>query len=216
MVERDQLHGLWLGALAQDGCPACRLGAAMAGRFIQTLFYEQTTDPATRGRFDAGLGLCREHGAMALAAGDVLAVAVFHESVLAELVRRLDAAGGAGLWQRAEPLRQSCLVCAETARYEGVLWWGLHRYLKADPAFASAWAGGPGLCVPHLDAALAAVPDRAAGRRLAAAERDRLAALRADVQALIDHFDYRQAGAPPRPGVADAWRRAVRQTSGAR
>ena len=99
------------------------------------------------------------------------------------------------------------LVAAEARHLEALLT-GL-----GGPELGPAYAASDGLCLPHLELALARAGARPGGVRLAALTREKLRALADDLQRFIDKHDHRA-----RPTFTEreaaAWRHALSLVAG--
>ncbi len=202
--------------MAEPGCAVCHCATQAEDRFFRAALYERVVEVPFRERLRETGGFCARHAQALLAYRDPLATAILYGDLLRqrrELLARwrdtrlpLRARGPA--WARPDEaaLSRRCMACAITAEAErracAVLATGL-----GQGRLGEAWAASPGLCWPHF--AMARPRCGGAARRLLDdVEAQRLQALGADVQALIDSFDYRSDGQRP-PQVESAWRRAV-------
>jgi hypothetical protein len=110
------------------------------------------------------------------------------------------------------PRRGRCPVCVELALAErshlDTLLAGL-----GEAALDRAYAGSDGLCLPHLELALARGGAGREAARLAAVTRDKLRALADDLRRFVDKHDHRV-----RPSFTDrearAWRLALQLVAG--
>jgi hypothetical protein len=201
----------------QSACALCRLITRSVERSLRALFAEFVNDPPVRARLRRAQGFCAVHTPLLAALGDSLAVAILYND-LAEATRtrwQAEAAAGGrrglrvgGRRQTPKPPSAPCPACAAEreaeARYTGALAAGLG---SAD--IWTALESGDGLCVAHAGQVMArAKPALAA--RLRQLETARLAALQAELQAIIRKNDYRFRG-EPWGAEKDAWRRALRK-----
>jgi hypothetical protein len=200
-------------------------------RHLQALLAEHVTDPASRARLSAAWGFCAAHAAALREVPDAaLGVAIVYQGLVARAGAWLAgaapaASGGAARrgWRallgrgRASvppPRRRTrCPVCAEIPATER----GYLETLVAglgEPALGEAFARSRGLCLPHVEGALAGAGEPAGAARLVAATREKLARLAADLQGFIDKHDHRIA---PRfaEGEAEAWSAALGIVAGA-
>jgi hypothetical protein len=99
------------------------------------------------------------------------------------------------------------LVAAERSHLDALLA-GL-----ADVELGPAYAGSDGLCLPHLEVALARAGARSEAARLVDLAREKLRALADDLRRFIDKHDHRA-----RPTFTEreaaAWRLALAQVAG--
>jgi hypothetical protein len=141
---------------------------------------------------------------------------------LDEMARAVGAAGKRRGWRtlvdRARPAsgarsrREPCPVCVELAAAEvsllDVLLLGL-----ADGEIRPAYAASDGLCLPHVELALARRAGRPEAERLVALTREKLRALADDLKRFVDKHDHR---AVPRftDREAGAWGQALQLLAG--
>lgn len=77
-------------ALAEPGCPLCAIAQHQVRTHIGGILWDSVTDPSSRARLDASLGLCARHSRIMLTfAGERLAVTIVQQAVLKEATRRL-------------------------------------------------------------------------------------------------------------------------------
>jgi len=187
-------------ALAQPGCPACRAADRAGRRFIETLLYEQVTDGHIRARLRRSGGFCREHTAIALELGDALGSSLIYADLLAEAEK----SGRGGAPER-------CPACQAGAEAVTRALGTLLQHLSEEDVLA-AYEQSDGLCLAHLGHATAREPS-AAGRTLAAIERERMRALASQCEEFVAKSDYRHIGEPMGP-ERNAWRRAAWKLGG--
>src|SRR5581483_2577544 len=214
-------------ALAQPGCPICRLARASASRALDALAYELVNDLATHAAFREALGLCARHGWEWLempSSGQ--GAAILYRAVVRAARARLDrpraapparrgllarllgrAAGGPAAERAALTPQHPCPICrARDGAAERALAVLLDHLAAAD--VQAAYAGADGLCLPHLRQALGRA-DRARGALLVEQAARRLDALEDDLSEYIRKHDYRFRDEPygaerdaPERGVA--------------
>jgi hypothetical protein len=212
-----------LEALAEPGCPVCRLGLTSVARYLDALSYESVNDPGVREQLRGARGFCNLHAWQFADLRNGLGAAIIYHDVLGALLRQVDeelarvrgrvlpplerlVAGHGNAWAlpgRLLPHRlcPACRVLAEAhERHLGALVAHL-----GDDELRAAYLGADGLCLPHLamvaprlgepqDVAL--LVDVAASRLTSLASADVWAATR---------FAAGAPGAvasPPRPRVA--------------
>lgn len=185
--------------LLQPGCPACRLAARAEGRFLETLFYEQVTDPEVRARLRRAKGFCREHTAGVLSLGDALGCSIIFSDLLEEACQTL---------QGGDTTR--CLACrvgTQAAKR------GLKTLLQhcQEEDVLKAYRSSEGLCLRHLGELL---EQRAEGVAIIAeVERERLRQLAAECREFVAKSDYRRSG-EVMGSERNAWQRAARKLGG--
>src|ERR1700724_2809991 len=106
-------------ALAQAGCPVCRLAVRSVGRWLASVAYDQVNDVDLRTELRAARGFCNVHAHRWLAeVHSVLGTAIVYADLLTASLRELDADTGqrGGLWRAirgsggADELR-NCPAC---------------------------------------------------------------------------------------------------------
>jgi len=161
-----------LDALAEDGCPICRLGLRAVSRYFDVLSYEGVNDPGLRAQLRAARGFCNWHAwQFAEEVHDGLGAAIIYRDILGTLLGILDS-----LWGRAPvgesgsgrslfevptgqkrgaaagdrlAARRRCPACHSLADSS-------QRYLDtllahlAESEFYEQYSASDGLCAPHL------------------------------------------------------------------
>jgi hypothetical protein len=124
------------------------------------------------------------------------------------LVGKPRAAGGESRSRAAR-----CPVCVELVAAEACYLDGLLEGLAASE-LRRAYASSDGLCLPHLDLAVARGGARAETAQLLALTREKLRALAEDLKQFIDKHDHRVARPRFTDREAGAWRRALALLAG--
>jgi hypothetical protein len=165
------------GALAQKGCPICRLARQATVRHLGGFLHEQVNDPGTREELVASRGFCQHHAWALTSFHDGLGVAIVYRHLVQELIGdlqqfvkrpgvrsgRRQQGAGAGLSAALRP-KKGCPICKTASRVEEA---SLHGLLKRlDDLEVSKRLGGDALlCFPHLLTAVEMSADPAiAGR----------------------------------------------------
>jgi len=231
-------HGLYfdlVDALAEEGCPICRLGLRAVRRLLDSVAYENVNDPGLRATLREAQGFCNRHAWQYVEEQrDGLGTALIYRDALhrlqqalaelpaAELVRPRRGFGLSRLGDNGhEPRRAAarhlaprarCPACTMLAEAEA-------RYLATlldhlpDSEFARRFAASEGLCLPHLRQAIIDYEQGPGLEALLAAEEEQLARLDAQLGEYLRKQDYRFVGETP-GAEADAPRAAVRKLSG--
>ncbi len=204
--------------LGESGCAVCQCMAQSEQRYFDTLLYENAASPATEARLRASNGFCGRHLQTLLSWRDPLGTALMYGSILLER-RRLIAR-----WRKARTnvrllrldrgltgIGRLCPACEAEGEAERRACEVLAAGLEAAAPLRKAWESSEGLCWPHY------VQTRALCQRgralLDGHEARRLDELGADVEALIQSFDYQWRGTRT-PEVQSAWRRVVAAMAG--
>lgn len=212
--------------LRAEGCAICTLTARDVARSLDAFLYEYVNTPETHARIRASRGFCATHSAQLQDYGaQVLGIAILHAAALDEvlaLAREASAENGRGwgglgwgrgsspLAERLKPLAP-CPACTAMEMAEALHIQTLLNHLD-ESRLSEAYAAGPGLCLPHVRAALSAgTPAQAA--RLLALQTPRWQALKDELEAFADAYDVNRARGPL-GAAADSWRRALGVVAG--
>ncbi|MBI1847362.1 MAG: hypothetical protein HY294_01000 [Candidatus Rokubacteria bacterium] len=197
-------------ACAEPGCPVCRCVTHESRSYLDSLLYEQVTDPGTRRVIRAAWGFCNWHTWLLLEIGSSRfgAAIIYDDLVRLALSRTERLAARAGQsrgrrWLRAlfggarRPgvmdlyrARAACPACVHAADSE-------RRYLDTivkfidDGDLQAGYARSDGLCVPHLFAALEGNPERHEARMLVDRTRAKWAGIGRDIGSFVAKHDYR-------------------------
>jgi uncharacterized protein DUF6062 len=229
-VIRNGHHRL-VEACARPGCPLCGCLQELAARHLAAVLAEHVTDPVTRARIAAAGGFCAAHAATLRETPEAaLGTAIVYQVLVEEAcgwleatARAVGAPEGRSRWRtlvgrgrraRSVPRsgRERCPVCVELAAAERRYLDGLLAGL-AEPELGGAYAASDGLCVPHLELALARAAPGPAVMRLVALSREKLRALADDLRRFVDKHDHRVT---PRftDREAASWRLALSLVAG--
>ena len=225
-----------LEACEQRGCPVCRCLGEDSARYLTMLLHELVTDPDVRAKLRASRGFCNWHSGMLQG----LPGAAFGTSILSAdllgrerrraetvLARSRDGRAQVGRlrgWldarragrDRAPARGRGCPAC-ESVRASERRHVETMVHLAEEPARSDTLGRGGGLCVPHLDQALAqdtSGPRRAALARLAAATCESWRRLEAALERFAAKHDHRKR-APFTEEEAAAWTLALELLAGA-
>lgn len=213
-------------SLQLPGCPVCRVVLQRVEQSLESISYELVLDPAFRETVDAAWGFCNVHAQQWLEHAPPLGTAIIYEAALGRIARQLEhqrpgRSGAGGLRSKLGGSRVSnalaptgaCPLCTVQSDHESQLIGQLLDELRSA-SFRDRYAASDGLCVVHMNAALAAEPSteilEALRARLLASHR----LLQDQLREIIRKHDYRyrhetmgdELGAPAR---------AVRQVAGA-
>lgn len=191
-----------IAALGQPGCPVCRLASEAVDAFLQSVCYEQVNDLDLRAELRAAGGFCRAdaHRFLTQRHGQ-LATAIVYRDVLVNAARRLEHAHAGGTSRLASLLggrgTRRVPVTGEPGRCPGCRVRGeserrhlaLLRTRVTEPQIQASYRAADGLCLPHLERAIAAAD--AGARVLAAAAADNLGTLVGALDDYIAKHDYR-------------------------
>jgi Family of unknown function (DUF6062) len=221
-------------ACARPGCPVCACLREVAARHLGAVVAEHVTDPLTRTRLTEAWGFCAAHAAALREIPDAaLGTAIVYQGLVERACRWLDATAAAvethdgrrswrslvghrrrgwRLGSAPRPRRERCPVCVELAAAERSHLDALLASL-GDAELDQAYAGSDGLCLPHLELALARDGSRPGTARLVALTREKLRALADDLRRFVDKHDHR-AKPSFTDGEARAWRLALQLVAG--
>ena len=218
-------------ALAQPGCPYCRLLARSADRYLDAILWEQVNDPETRSELNHARGYCRHHGWMLARVGAALGVAILSRDVIKTLLdvvestpienapgsvfRSLQRSLGkeqvlsesTGLVAALSP-QVACPVCSHLQDLEAACTGALLDHLEGPEGLSEIYRASDGLCLEHVRRALAHAPSAAAANALLAAQRPIWQRLDAELAEFIRKSDQRFRD-EPFGSERDSWRRAL-------
>jgi len=198
-------------------CPLCELEAHDVHRYLEGLLYESVNDVAVRAELVRSRGYCARHAHQLAAFADGLGTAILYGDQVRVFLEFL---GGSGeLLGGRRRLAQStwndparCPACAFQWECRKGYVATLLAWLTDEPLRA-ALAQSPGLCAPHLLAALREVREIDHRRDLIALHREKYSALAADLAEFVRKTDHRYRDEPV-GREADSWRRAVNMMAG--
>ena len=212
MDKHTTYYGVLEAMRDAKGCPLCKLEADSVHRYLDSLLYESVNDTGVRADLIRAKGYCRRHAQKLTKMGNAFGIAILYQDqvrLFAEFLDGLPDAPPKSLrqihnWQRAE-FCPACRTQSECrSRYTSTLIGGL-----ADEEMRSAYASGPGLCVPHFLYALKETRDAEVYRFLVAQERVKIGALLHDLQEFRRKHDYRFSH-EGFGNESDSWLRAVK------
>ncbi len=226
-------------ALAETGCPLCRLLAEAADHYVQAVLWELVNDIESRQKLRRSLGYCGPHTWLLVRHGAALGSAIMLKDMLDTLLRLVEpdpgeAANSTGfslrqVWQSfsaAQPPANTakltsaltpqlpCPVCANVETTAAYLLEGLLKHLTGPDNLLEIYQHSDGLCLAHFRLAVAGASNEAALSALLQAQTVVWQRLSAQLGEFIRKNDYRFQGESF--GVeADAWLRAVEALAGA-
>ncbi len=198
----------------KGGCPLCHLEQEAVRRYLDSLFYESVNDAGVRARLRQSRGFCREHAWLVVneRLSDALGIAVVYRDILNALWKDLDD------WQKRLPREEeswpaeSCPACQHRDETTDTMLAILFKYLEREDLEAALRRSG-GLCLRHLFLALKEARQETARTRLLDIQRERIAALQAELDEFIRKNDYRFAG-EGFGAEGDSWKRALGLVAG--
>ncbi len=205
-------------AMAEWGCPLCRLAARAEQAYIASVNHERVTDVRTREVLKASRGLCARHSrAWQALNGSALGIAIVYQGAVRDLLRDTERLGGGGWFRRgdeavrlAERLEAhgpcpACILGEETARRFG----GLLLKELASAEVQAALRDCGGLCLPHLRMVLRLPGAGGVYRTLIAVQREAWQKLWDALEAFIRKSDYRFRHEPMSADEESSWFRAL-------
>jgi hypothetical protein len=204
----------------------------VADRHLAALLREHVTDPLSRERLAKAWGFCAAHAtALRERPEAALGTAIVYHALVERACRWLDETArqvavpgrrrgwrglvgdGRGRGAPSRPRRARCPVCVELVAAEACHLDALLGGL-AGPPLGPAYASSEGLCLPHLDLALARGGARPETARLVALTREKLRTLADDLKQFVDKHDHRIARPSFTEREAGAWRQALALLAG--
>lgn len=169
MTQHGTFHDL-ITAMAEPGCPVCRLVDAATRARIDMLFYEQLTLVEIRAEIRAARGFCSAHASLLPGPTRMAGNAILHHDVLNDVTRQLGelaprrtgsfasilALAARGAIRAARDViapKRACVLCDYEREQEVLLLRALARDL-GDRRMYEAFKASQGLCLPHFHAAL--------------------------------------------------------------
>jgi len=193
-------------ALAQAGCPICRLVAEATDRYLRSLLHESVNDPRVREKLRASQGFCGEHAWQVQRRGDPLGISILWRDLLSQAAESTSHSPAG----RDRGRSVLCLACEVAAEAERSYLETLVEHL-ASGSLRREYDSSAGLCLPHLRKALT---HRSAARAfLLESEGAKLAGLIEELTEIIRKHDYRFRE-EPWGAERDAWIRATRKLAG--
>lgn len=209
----------------KPGCAVCRLLQRDVERFLDTLLYEHTVDPASQNQFRASRGLCHDHTWLLTRSNNSLAVAILYDAVLDEVMRisertsperqggltRLFGSGAGSALADALAAQKPCPACVVRDDAE-------RRYLEAlgdyaaDERLRPVFEASDGLCLPHFRSALPLMRDAANARIVLEVQMRKWTALKGELELFLHRMDahyHETMGAE-----ATSWLRALARIAG--
>lgn len=189
-------------AMAERGCPLCRLEARAEKLYLDSLTYERVLDLNTRDALKASRGLCASHTrGWRKVQGSALGMAIVYRISVLDLLRDTESveqsprsflhreAGPAQLAETLAPSGQcpACALTEDTSNRFGDL---LLKELRFDDVQTLLRDCG-GLCLPHLRQTLARPRARKAFKTLIAVQREAWSGLMAELDEFIRKHDHR-------------------------
>ena len=230
-MSRNGHHHRLVDACARPGCPVCGCLRDTATRHLAAVLAEHVTDPVSRARLAAARGFCAAHATVLSEMPDAaLGTAIVYHALVEQASRWLDETtraatkparrrswralvGGSRAAKSASLRPTRCPVCVELVTTEAGYLDGLLDGL-AGAELRRAYASSDGLCLPHLDLAVARGGTRPETTQLVSLTRDKLRALAEDLKQFVDKHDHRVARPRFTDREAGAWRRALALLAG--
>jgi hypothetical protein len=204
-------------ALAQAGCPVCRLAVRSVGRWLASVAYDQVNDVDLRSELRAARGFCNVHAHRWLVeVHSVLGTAIVYADLLTASLRELDADTGqrGGLWRAILGAQgadiSNCPACRAQTEAEDRFLSALLATSAADPR---ALDGSEGVCLKHVRAAVRRGGPGA--ERILQQTRAAIERLLGELSEVIRKEDYRFRDEPRTDGERSAPSRAVARVAGA-
>jgi hypothetical protein len=208
-LEKHTSYFNLLEQLKDPACPICVQVYKSLQRFLDTYLYEGVNDDTNWNRLSACGGWCSRHGRQLEAFSDGLAVALFYRHEIRKRIKNLGEKKSKG-WFAATPAAPPCPACVYQSEVESVQ---IRLFCSAwsESEFRQAMESHPGLCLPHIEAALSQMPSAQAGEFKAQSSL-KLEALCRELDTMVAKSDYRSEGRMGAEG--GAWKRALRRVFG--
>jgi hypothetical protein len=201
-------------ALHEDGCPICHLLVTRSAAALDSLLYEQVTDPTSRDVLRASHGLCNWHAwALLQVSTGRSGIAIIYEALLGHQLQELLALQQMlrphTFWQRLMAgvcnhtvslpflnrwrTKTPCPLCRQHTEIDERSY--LHTLLDGlgEPEFSRRFQDSFGLCLPHLVLVVEHERQHPGLPTLIHLQVQILTAWRSKLQEIIRTFDYRFA-----------------------
>jgi len=201
-------------AMAQPGCPVCRLMAAAVEHYLDTLLWENVNDAGARQQIRRARGFCNQHAWQLVAGGSSLGAVIITRDVLQNLLRLLEDAGfqapAVSLRRRAKHALEGrrpppanaqlvaqlgpqapCPACAQAETTEEVLIATLVEGLLGDDGLLPAYRASEGMCLKHFRQALSEARSPAVFEALVDVQRTKWQQLVEQLSEIVRKEDYR-------------------------
>jgi len=225
-------------ALAQPGCPVCRLMARDSEHYLDSLLWESVNDPGVRHKLRQAQGFCHEHAWQLNRAGASLGVAILMHDVLGSVLGAMEGARFQALpavslrrtqesLDRGQPsaattnlvarlsAKAECPACVQVAQMEEIYLATLNEHLLGEESLLVAYEASAGLCLPHFRQILVCLREEAVFHALLTAQRSVWGRLVEHLSEFIRKNDTRFRD-EPWGDESDAWLRALGALTGAR
>lgn len=201
------------------GCPLCALNRTLEERWVEYVTGAAMMEPDVRVETNRH-GFCARHFDMMLGQRNRLSVALILQTRLAWIDGNLDTAASKaqGLFKKEAPRQEdNCFVCARIDGEFLRIASNIASVWEKDAEFRSLYGRQEFVCYPHARQLTRAAQASLRGNRLGefvsatnALTRKRLRAVKKNIDAFCNLFDYRNAGSPqPEREVAAAVEHAV-------
>jgi len=204
---RDTVYFELVEALAEGGCPICRLAAKRVAGYLDALLYEHVNDPGLRHETRRSQGFCQRHAQELVELGDGLGVALIYRDIVEALTKRLKGFRPRrlhplsprrvlGPLPAAERLAEElapearCPACQMEEEAEKRYVGALVKHL-AEPDFLASYRGSSGLCLGHFQRALRLARSEEALATLVEGQAQVLERLDGELAEFIRKHDYR-------------------------
>ena len=226
-------------ALAEPGCPICRMRTKAADGFVESLLYEGVTDPDRRQTLRESKAYCFEHAWSLERTGASLGTAIIAQDLYQRAAAAVDDArfepgGRVSLKHLLDRLRgtssdranprlsshlgpqRDCPACVWSDKMEGLYLEDLIKYLVGQDGLLAEFQASDGLCLPHFRRALGLVRDAQVFEAMAQAQVTIWERLIDDLGEFVRKHDHRFGDERIEPREGDAWLRAISSLVGAK
>ena len=221
-------------AMAQTGCPLCRLLDQAANVQIDSMLWEMVNNPAIQEKIQQSRGYCRHHGWMMVRSGAALGITILMQAVFDTLLEVLDHHEHKQTGQTFQQIRHSlglpsggatarltnqlspqaeCPICMVIKPIETGYTSTFVKHMAGANSLAPGYQQSDGLCLPHLQQVIKSAGPGKALEALLAAQQQIWERLRDHLAEFIRKNDYRFTHEPI--GIeGDAWQRALESLYG--
>lgn len=209
-MEPHSQHFNLRDALEQPGCAICTLVTKAVASSLDGLLYERVNDPGVRQELRASGGFCHRHAWELCSVGDAQGAGLLYQDLLERAIASLDQppAGRSALRVQKRQAVTPCPSCRQAAE-TGQRYLRLFVDVFEDVTFRTALDRSSGLCLPHLQEALAACRTPRQRTALTMWELTKLSTLLRQLKEFLRKHDYRYIAEGYRTEEAASWLRAV-------
>ncbi len=179
----------------KEGCPICFLMNAATHKLMDSFLHENVNDAGLRQEIKNARGFCNRHAWQLRKFGDVFGQAIVYSDLMDSAGKELEVIKNLASHKKRPKKtgpREICMFCKQEKnveeRYIPVFW---ENFNDNDAEFSSHYKNSFGLCLPHLNTALAKCKDSESAEKLIDIEKEKISGLITELKEFIRKHDYR-------------------------